>query len=196
MDERIKEGIIIVNIIFAMFKNQHHLYNVLSKEELEDMKQEGMIEMLHKIKSFEPERGLVLATFLSPRILGTFKDYIKKEMNRERKQTEIVKQLKLEEEGYSVKTYEPCVLKLKNLKITKKLTKDLDIDIRDIDNQNIFGTLDKLSDREKYIIINYYLLNRKTKDIAIELGYSLAWVSSIKTKGIKKLKQLLTEDLL
>ena len=192
-----KEGMKTVNIIFTMFKNRHHLYNVLSKEELEDMRQEGMLEMLLRLKSFEPQRGLALSTYLSPRILGTFKDYIKKEVTREKKRSIISLWIQLDEKKDKDHNADiPLILRLKDLKITKKLTKDIDIDIREIENHNILGALSSLSDREQYIIISYYILNRKTKDIAEEIGYSLAWVSSIKTKGIEKLKKLLTEDLL
>lgn len=196
-NELIKEGTKTVNIIFAMFKNRHHLYNVLSREELEDMKQEGMLSMLQKIDGFEPERGFTLTTFLSQRILGTFKDYIKKELTREKRQAVIIKQIK--------ETYTPFgppdnvgqyALTLKNLKITKKLTKDLDIYIEEIDNHDIIEAIGELTDKEKYIIVNYYVLGRKVKDIAYELGYSLGWVSNIKMKGIRKLQKLLTEDLM
>ena len=118
----------------------------MSKEELEDMRQEGILGMLQKINNFEPQRGFTIATFLSQRILGTFKDYVKKEITREKRNLIISKQMKIDKFLNTPSTKEDLsqyVLTLKNLKITKKLTKNLDINIEEIDNHNIIETINK-----------------------------------------------------
>jgi len=187
-----EKGVGVVNVVFSRFVNTHRLRLYKSAEDLEDMRQECYIEMLARLPKFKPDRG-ALSTFLSPRIVGFVKDQLKKDKRLRKKETkyhqtrirsQFVDILQLDKQG--------AVVYLSNLNIPDSEIENLIIDIADLDeSQNLLDSFCSLSDTRLYIIICYFLLDKRIEEISSALNFAVdsGWVHRIKREGIKILQQ-------
>lgn len=199
-DKLIFDGIQIVNNICSVFINKYQLYNFMSKEDLEDLNQDCIIEMINVVNRFDTKRNLKLITYLTPRIQGFLKDQLKK-LNKQ-KMLELPKLVNISEylkhtinEVFSLNKQQ-LVLKIKELNLTNSKIKNISIDISNNEyTYEIFDSLFFLPNVRIYIILSYYILDKSIKEVSKELNFNpnTGWVYRMKREGIKELKRLLKQ---
>jgi RNA polymerase sigma factor (sigma-70 family) len=197
----IDEGIETINKIYNWFIYRYNLYSYMSKEDLEDMKQDAFIEMVHVIDNkFDLEKKNKLSTYLTPRITGFFKDYIKQHLQRK----DINISLVLINETTSDEFIDSSI-NIDNLKIAqlKDMLNQLDISdpeiINDILNEScrypelyeILQAMTCITYNTKIIILSYYFLDRSIVEIAklLDLNPDTGFIYRIKRQGIQKLRE-------
>ncbi|NLN40917.1 MAG: sigma-70 family RNA polymerase sigma factor [Clostridiales bacterium] len=67
----------------------------------------------------------------------------------------------------------------------------LDLILDEEDNKYLLEALDRLTDRQREVIILYYFENMKIEDIASRLGVSYRTVVNTKTRALEKMALLL-----
>ena len=67
----------------------------------------------------------------------------------------------------------------------------LDLILDEEDNKYLLEALDRLTDRQREVIILYYFENMKIEDIASRLGVSYRTVVNTKTRALEKMDLLL-----
>ncbi len=197
-DNLILEGLTILNKEAEIFVNRYMLRRFMSKEDIEDMKSDCIIEIINKIESYDPTKAK-LGTYLGPRIKGSFKDFLRKQDTVKKGETkyfietfhkEIVELFSLDSKGVTVF--------LKNLKIPNEHLKEICFNISDDDsilNYHLFESLIDLPDKRIYILLGYYILDKNIKELADELDLSAksGWIYKLKRDSLKYLKETLTE---
>lgn len=191
-----KEGIEIVNKLCNKSIAKYFLNSYMSKEDLQDMRQECYIEMLSVIKRYDPKKAK-LGTYLTPRINGYIKDYIEKYNKNKYPDDELAVEL-LEAKILRVKnmTERQITVELDNLHITDYSVKSLLLDLSSCeDAYEVFDALFSLQNQRLSVILGYYVLNHSMKDLTTHKGLSTTSnrLYQIKKDGIEKLKQILRE---
>ncbi|NLV89785.1 MAG: sigma-70 family RNA polymerase sigma factor, partial [Tissierellia bacterium] len=67
----------------------------------------------------------------------------------------------------------------------------LDLILDEEDNKYLLEALDRLTDRQREVIILYYFENMKIEDIASRLGVTYRTVVNTKTRALEKMALLL-----
>lgn len=193
----ILEGYALVVRLHRNFVSTHHLRKYLSKEDLEDMKQDCIIEVIGKISNFDHSRGVKLTTYLTPRVIGFFKDFLIKQKQLRQPDLEKLIDTITNSIGSIFESSESDINKqLEKLNITntdiKGLILDLDCSVEVID---IFQSLAEKPDVRMQVILGFYMLNKSIKELADELCYAPGtnYVYRLKREGIEKLKNILRE---
>lgn len=196
-DKLILEGYSLVVRLHRSFVSTYYLTKYLSKEDIEDMRQDCVIEIIRKINTFDPSRKVKLTTYLTPRIIGFFKDSLIREKQRRQPDLEKLLGSITSSIGVVFESNEKGVSKeLERLNITnidiKNLILDLDCSVEVV---GIFESLDDKPDVRMQVILGFYLLNKSIKELSNELGYSTqaGWVYRLKREGIEQLKNILRE---
>jgi len=195
-DKYILDGLEILDKEYEVFVNKYYLKRYMSKEDLEDMKSDVMIEMIHAIDRFDPSKSK-LSTFLSPRLKGAFKDCIRKESKIREKEIKLFLE-KVSNDLDEALSAEPQKISecLKNFHITDAQYKDICIEISEDDvilNHHLFDSLLQLPEKRVYIILGYFILDKSIKEIADDLNLSASsgWVYKLKRQSVEHLKEIL-----
>ena len=191
----VNEGIKIVNILFNKFITTYHPYQYLSKEDLEDIKQDTYIVMLKEIERYDGRNKL--STFLTQRIKGCFIDCLRsigrqkeKEANLllENVYTNINSILGMREEEFI------CYLNMLNLPNNTFKEAFFEISNEQYTNE-ILEAIFNLPSKRIHILLGYYLLDKSIKDISAELGFNedSGWVYKMKRESVERLQKILIE---
>ncbi len=188
------KGIEVVNKLFNLVNSKFRLSCYMSKEDMEDMKQDGFVEMLEYIKKFDPKRGYKLDTFLSKRILGFFIDYLKRHYYRQ-----ILNSVQYIDD-IKENICQIFNIDRKQVNLTLDKIKSNETDIKKLifdtsigpESELILDYILKLPDIKIYVIIAYYYLDKPIKEIAEELGFdpTTGWVHQLRRQSINKLREL------
>lgn len=198
-EERILSGLELVTKIHNIYTHRYQLFKRFSKDELDDMKQDCVVEMIYAVDRFDPSRNVKLSTYLNPRIQGFFKDELKKSSKlRMLQQTDLVDVsfdfvCKEIDEVLSLNK-DQAYLRLDSLNLSNDNIQDILLDVSsDQNSYEIFDSLTLLPDIRIYIILSYYIMNKSIKELSKELGFNpdTGWIYRMKREGIKKLKELL-----
>jgi RNA polymerase sigma factor (sigma-70 family) len=194
-DKLTNEGMDIVVRVCNFWVNRYQLNNYLSKEDIEDLKQECSLSVLKVIKNFDSTKGVKLASYLRPRIDGTIKDCLAA-MNLDNR---IVTELTLIE----INSHLDCFRGMTNEQVTIKLdslnTSRIKEIVVELGNQDfareIFDAMLLLGESKKEVIVGYYLLDETIKDMSERHGFSpdSGWMYRLKREGIIRLREILKE---
>jgi RNA polymerase sigma factor (sigma-70 family) len=178
-------------------KVKYSLKRFMSKEDLEDMRSDCILEIIKYIQKFDPERGLQLQTYIMPRIRGFFVDFIRKDSRLKKLEEELIIE-RIEKEVTSILQLPISVVnnKLKNLHLPSSNIRELYIQLFDtgiFSNECLIENILKLSNKRAYIILSLYVLNKSVKEVSYELGFSptSGWVYRIHKQCLEKLKEKL-----
>lgn len=199
----VTNGIEIVNKIYSWFTYRYNLYSYMSKEDLEDMKQDAIVEMLYVVDNkFDETKKNKLSTYLTPRITGFFKDHIKKLLQRKDIDISLVL---INDTVPNELTDNLCsFINVDSLKIEQLQDmlsclgiSDPDI-INDILNESckypelneILQAMTCITHNTKVIILSYYLLDKSIVEIArlLDLNPDTGFIYRVKRQGIQQLK--------
>ena len=155
-----------------------------TRVDLEDLVSIGTIGLIKGIKTFSSDKNIKLATYASRCIDNEILMYLRK---NKRVKTEISfdESLSFDSDG-------------NELKLEDILGTDADIVTRNLERETektlVMEEINKLSDRDKEIIVLRYGLNGNRdmtqKEVADMLGISQSYISRIEKKVIKRLKLL------
>lgn len=190
LDESLK----ILKKEFSFFVAKYMVYKYMSKEDMEDMKSESTLFLLQTLPKFDESKNVKLSTFLGNRLTGFFKDYVEKflkikyinfsDSNKEdwTKKPEITDNVNVENEAINL---------IKSI-ILQEYQQEFSIE--DIKTTNdTLSVLGDVSDEGLYIVLGYYIFNKKIKEIAEEMGVSptSGWVYKMKKRTLEIIKQKL-----
>ena len=197
-EELLNEGMDTTVKLFNTFVKQHKLRSFMSREDLEDMKQECLIEMIKVVdEKFDPSRGYRLATYLGPRINGFMKDYIGLLVKHREPDNEVAVELFTARISHVVRMPKPQVqAEIDKLNLGDDQVKDLMLDLAHFkDGFEIVEALTSLPDSSLTVILGYYVLNQSIQELSEQHGFDpgAGWLSKIKREGIETLKQILRE---
>ncbi len=191
----IDEAIRIVELTCNHWIKKYQLHNYLSKEDIEDLKQECNLSVLRVLKRFDPKKENKLSTYLRPRIDGTIKDFLSA-LNLE---NTIMSEIALTEIRHNFNMLKT----MSTDEVTIKVDAIGDVEVKEIvvelGNQEtaheIFDAMLLLPESRRNVILGYYLLNQTIKEISEHYGFNpnSGWVYQIKREGMQKLKEMLKE---
>lgn len=190
-DELIKKGIIVVDIILNKMIYPLRLNNFMSPEDIEDMRQEGMLQMIEIIDNrYDPEKKVQIDTYLSRSLEGFFLNYTKKEYKRQKAESQQVDDY-VELLNSSVLDTEFCFLfdKYPHVKI---LFDNLELDSKETHLlMEILEYINELPENLYNVVIEHYFFGKTIVQIEKEMNYSnnSGWVNKMKNEAINKLKQ-------
>lgn len=163
-----------MNLVYFLVKKNFYLND--------DFIELGMIGLVKGVKSFDPSKGFKLSTYLSRCILNEINMYLR---NNAKRNNDVSLDNFLEEN-----------LTYHDLFEDEKINVEEDFIQRDEKNR-MLESINKLSDKEQYIIIHSYGLYGKDKltqkEIANNLGYSQCHISRLYKKILIKLKCMMEE---
>lgn len=191
----ITEGIRIVNTVLDYYIGRFGLRGFMSVEDIEDMRQEGMVEMLHYYKhKYDPTRAQ-FNTILVPRIKGFFIDYLQKQGCLRKITCEHAIDLVSEEiENVFQSSVDETTAIVDRLHLMSGDIQEIVVSLSDDELMNdIKFSLLALPEIKLKIILSYYLFNKSIKEISKELNYDedSGWVYKMKKQAINKIKQQL-----
>ena len=192
------EGIQIVNSIVGSCMKRYQLHLYMSREDLQDLKQECLICMIgcidRKENSFDPNKGQ-LSTFLSPRIHGFIKDYIDKfQKAKYINLPEVREMLKYKME--KLRHMPLTQVKLEGTTLTNDKATELVFEIATSEHTYaIMEAMMQLPELRRGVLFSYYCMNQSVREIAIAQGVShqAGWVYQLRKEGLKMLKDILHE---
>lgn len=194
----IDEGMDATNKLFNSFVKTHRLRTFLSREDLEDMKQECLIEMIKVIDDkFDAKKGFKLATYLTPRLVGFMKDYIGSIIKRREPDNETAVELFAAKIKSVVDLPRDQVsLEVDRLELTNNQVENLMLDLSQYeDGYEIVEALTSLPDACLTVILGYYILDQSIHELSEQYGLShdAGWLYQVKRDGIETLKQILRD---
>lgn len=154
-----------------------------TKINLEDLVSIGSMGLIKGVQTFKMEKNIKLATYASRCIENEILMYLRK-TQRSRKEYSLDEVLSVDSEGNEM-VLSDVLPSDEDLALTK-LTKDEDI-------RNLYYSLEKLSERERQIIVMRFGLyghDAKTqKEVADELGISQSYISRLEKRILDKMRQ-------
>ena len=153
-------------------------------ESLEDLVSIGSVGLIKGVNTYKLDKNIKLATYASRCIDNEILMFLRK--NKKRKgEVSFEDSLSYDSEGNELRLED--VLGTDDDIVTKGLEKTAD-------KKMLYSEIDKLSDRDKKImILRYGLYNHEEmtqKDVAKLLGISQSYISRIEKKVIRRLRQL------
>lgn len=152
--------------------------------DLEDLVSIGTIGLIKGVNTYKLDKNIKLATYASRCIDNEILMFLRKNKKR-RTEVSFEDSLSYDSEGNE--------LHLEDIMGTEPdiVTKGLE---DETDKKMLYEEIDKLSERDKKIMILRYGLNNREemtqKDVAVSLGISQSYISRIEKKVIKKLKNV------
>lgn len=150
---------------------------------VEDLISIGTIGLIKAINTFKPDKKIKLATYASRCIENEILMYLRKNQNR-RSEVSIDEPLNVDWDG-------------NELLLSDVLGTENDMIYRDIedevDRMQLFDAMDKLTPREKQIMVMRFGLTgereRTQKEVADALGISQSYISRLEKRIMKRLKK-------
>ena len=190
-------GVELIDKELSVFSAKYRISKFMSHQDIEDMRSGCILEVIQAIDRFDESKNVKLITFLSPRIRGYFKDFLKKENK--------IKYISITDLVETISPKIDKVFSLDDAYINNYLN---ELNLENIDYQTIYIDITKaektLSDQviesiismptvRSYIILSYYILDNSIKEISEELGvnYSSGWVHKLKRKSLEMLRDKL-----
>lgn len=200
-EKQILEGLELVKKVHSIYKLKYALYKKMSKEDLDDMLQDCIVEMIRAVDRFDENRGVKLLTYLNPRIRGSLTDTLRKLSKESAMRQPAFMDVSIdficgEIDNIMSLNKDQAYIKLDKLNLSEDYIQDIFIDISsDSQSYEIFDSLTDLPDVRIYIILSYYVMNKSIKEISKELGFNpdTGWIYRLKREGIDKLKELLID---
>lgn len=193
-----QEGITATDKLFSSFVRTHRLKTFMSKEDLEDMKQDCYVEMLDVVNNkFDPCRGCKLSTYLTPRLVGFMKDYTGAVIKRHEPDNEFA----IEIFATKIKSVvelpqQQLFIEIEKLGLSNNQIEDLMLDLSKYENgHEIVEALAELPEACLTVILGYYILNQSIYNLSVKYGFSsdAGWLYKIKREGIETIKKILRE---
>lgn len=191
---QIKEGIKIVNILYNKFMFELQPFRYLSKEDLEDIKQDAYIKMIETINRFDESRGTKLATFISPRIRWFFYDCLRKISREQKIDTDLKVSLAHEWLG---ETEDSLDILLNVMQLTNDNSDEALINLFDTsEGIALIGCLLSLPHDKVYVLLGHYVFQKSIKELSDELGFTIdsGWIYKVKKDSLDYLKQNLVKE--
>ncbi len=192
----VDKGIEVAEIVYKYYVGRYQLSNFMSAEDLDDLRQECMVEMLSTLNRYDPSKARV-NTFLTHRLRGFIKDYLKKQSKARKFTSKYIIEV-MNDSPYDVfsASQEKISILLSNLNVSDKKIKELHINFtNEEDLHDIIEILPSLSEDKIFIILSYYLQEKTIKEITEDLGFSLDsnYVYKLKKEAISHLKNKIKE---
>lgn len=155
-----------------------------SNKDVEDLISIGTIGLIKAIDTFDPDKGIRLATYAS-RCIENELLMMFRSGKKQSKEVFIYEPIGSDKEGHYISLAD--ILESVDIDVVDKIEKENNID-------HLYKIIDDvLTEREKKIIVMRYGLNGNEpvtqKVIAKEIGISRSYVSRIEKKAIKKLSK-------
>ena len=198
--DRILEGFELVKKLHNIYIHRYQLFRYMSKDDLEDIRQDCVVEMIHAVDRFDVSKNVKLTTYLNYRIQGFFKDVFKHYAKQRQLSNKDTLDISLDFVCKEINEIldlnkKQAFLYFSELNVSKKDSiKNVLLDISYTqDSYEIFDSLTSLPDSRIYIILGYYIMNKSIKEISQELGFGpdTGWVYRMKRESIAKLQKLL-----
>jgi RNA polymerase sigma factor for flagellar operon FliA len=184
----------------------------------EDLEAFGIQGLLEAHSRFDPSRGARFATFAYYRVRGAMLDGVRKMVDappkgmlrtkRQQAADDIAESAGLERaaaaEGRtperSVEAVQRTLARLTTSFVASCVDSDPDDAptpdgplLRRERQTELRRALTLLPERERFILVSYYLEERPLEEVAQSLGLSISWASRLHHKGLDRLRELLTE---
>lgn len=136
--------------------------------EYEDLIQEGNILIMESIEKFDTEYGVHFLGYIKSKLKYYYlnKNKVEKEFSLN----------ELDDNG---------------VEFIERIVSDINIEdmiLKEIENRYLLSSLNKITEREKEIVLKFYFEELSLREIAEELNIKYQTVANLKTNAIKKLK--------
>lgn len=184
----------------------------------EDLEAFGIQGLLEAHSRFDPSRGARFATFAYYRIRGAMLDGVRKMVDappksmlrtkRQQAADDIAEQAGVERganpAGRSAEQSAEAIQRTLARLTTSFVASCVDADPEDVvapdapllrreQKEKLREALTQLPERERFILVGYYLEERPLDEVAQGLGLSISWASRLHHKGLDRLRELLAE---
>lgn len=162
-----------------------------SNKDIDDMISIGTIGLIKAIDTFDPDKGIRLATYAS-RCIDNELLMMFRSGKKQSKETFLYEPIGSDKEGHDISLLD--ILESTDIDIVDKLELKSNI-------KHLYKYMDEvLTDREKLIIVMRYGLDNREpvtqKKIAKKIGISRSYVSRIEKKAIKKLRDRFDKEMI
>jgi len=184
----------------------------------EDLEAFGVQGLLEAHSRFDPTRGARFATFAYYRIRGAMLDGVRKMVDappksmlrtkRQQAADDIAESAGLERSAdlagrspeRSVEAVQRTLARLTTSFVASCVDADPDDApapdgplLRRERQSELRRAMTQLPERERFILVSYYLEERPLEDVAQSLGLSISWASRLHHKGLDRLRELLAD---
>jgi RNA polymerase sigma factor (sigma-70 family) len=191
---QIEEGIKIVNILYNKFMFELQPFKYLSKEDLEDIKQDAYIKMIETIDRYDESRGTQLSTFITPRIRWFFFDCLRKLSREQKIDTDLKVSLAYE---WLKETEGTLDILLNVVQLSNNTSDESLVDLFDSSKgMALIDCLMSLPRDRAYVLLGHYVFDKPIKEISDELGFTIdsGWIYKVKKDSLDYLKKNLTKE--
>ncbi len=146
-----------------------------------DLLQEGTVGLIEAVERFDPSKNIKFTTFAPFRIRGRIINYLDRNNNRDiglDTSTQAMQELL----GMAAHFADPTSDK----RNVEKLAED------DMLMGVVLKSRNRLSEKERAIVIGIYIHDKKATDLAKELGISNSYLSRLQKKGVRRLRGMLS----
>lgn len=148
---------------------------VYKKSVYQDLLQETFVHIIRNIEAIKALEEYKIKPYIMVIVKNVCMDHLRKEQRQEDVEDKLEKS---ESDGKCTYTYNP-----------EKMFLDKE------QRENVWQVIDKLSDRDKNIILCKYAYNMSHKNIGLELGIDEKNVNMYVKRARERLKKLLQEDI-
>lgn len=155
------------------------------QQDFEDFCQEGWVGLLDAARRYDPDTGTSLTTFARRRISGQMCDYLRRQDPVGRYDR---KRYKERGEPGPVTVLLDDVLAA-GAEIPSKETSPAELAVT---KRVVHSALDRVSERSRYVLVQFYFLERSIMAIGVSLGVGVARVHQLKRKALQECREILT----
>ena len=160
-----------------IFNSIQRYYN--NKHEYEDLMQEGNLVVLESIKDFDESRGVYFLGYVKTTLRYTY-------LNKHKEKHHLSLNVAVGDDGEN---------ELMDL-LESDERSILDILIDSEERCGLRDALEKLTDRQREVIIAYYIEGLSINDIAKRLGITYRTIVNTKTRALEILRESMKEDFI
>ncbi len=160
------------------------VYKIVSKVKTDenltmDLLQEGTVGLIEAVENFDLSLKIKFTTYAPFRIRGRVINYLEK--------------ISQESSGKDESIHSDDLI---NLTVRQEKFMPFLIEKKIEDNflvSMVLKSLNKLSEKEKKVIIDVFIEDKKPLDLAREMGISVSYLSRLQKRGIKRLRGMLSK---
>lgn len=146
-----------------------------------DIVQEGIMGLIEAVERFDPSKGIRFSSYAPFRIRGRIINYLERNNNRNLQLDEQTEQMQ-ELLGFSAHFHDP----------TSRRGNVETIAEDDMLYDTIMKSLDRLSPKERQVVMGIFIEDKKASDLAKELGISNSYLSRLQKTGIRRIRGMLS----
>lgn len=160
------------------------VYKIVSKIKTDenlamDLLQEGTVGLIEAVENFDLSLNIKFTTYAPFRIRGRVINYLEKISQESASKDDSIPSDDLIHLTAKQEKFIPFL-------IEKKIEDDFLISM-------VLKSINKLSEKEKKVIIDVFIEDKKPLDLAREMGISVSYLSRLQKRGIKRLRGMLSK---